>query len=109
MEKAIKMFFYDYIVYEPACEVSATCNYDQTSFKGFLCRFMAYTAMLAPFTRETIEPYLITTARAAATACSGGYDGVTCGNQWWWNNGTWDGTYWSLLDEFHIILFTNTC
>ncbi|EEB07469.1 mannan endo-1,6-alpha-mannosidase [Schizosaccharomyces japonicus yFS275] len=93
VDKAAEMFFYEYIVYEPACEVSATCNYDQTSFKGFLCRFMAYTAMLAPFTRETIEPYLKTTARAAATACSGGYDGVTCGNQWWWNNGTWDGLY----------------
>ncbi|WBW72486.1 plasma membrane mannan endo-1,6-alpha-mannosidase Dfg502 [Schizosaccharomyces osmophilus] len=83
----------DKIIYEPTCETSNTCNYDQTGFKGMLARYLSYTMQLAPYTAETIMPYLHASAKAAALACSGGYDGVTCGNRWTWNNGTWDKNY----------------
>ncbi|WBW74929.1 mannan endo-1,6-alpha-mannosidase Dcw1 [Schizosaccharomyces osmophilus] len=93
VNKSIDSFFRNDVLYEPDCELSRTCNYDQASFKGFLARFMVYTAHMAPFTLPKIETYLSKTAIAAAEACCGGNDGVTCGFQWWWMNNTWDGLY----------------
>lgn len=38
-----------------------------------------------------IRPYLETSAAAAAQSCSGGLDGVTCGENW--SVSGWDGVY----------------
>ncbi|EEB05304.1 mannan endo-1,6-alpha-mannosidase DCW1 [Schizosaccharomyces japonicus yFS275] len=93
VNKSITTFFKDGILYEPACEIANTCNADQTSFKGYLARFLGYAMKLAPYTRDTILPLIKKSAEAAALACSGGRDGYTCGGRWYWNNGTWDGNY----------------
>ncbi|KAF1833751.1 hypothetical protein BDW02DRAFT_526971 [Decorospora gaudefroyi] len=81
------------IMYEWACETGEFgrhCNLDQQSFKAYLSRFMAKTAMLAPFTKSKITGYLKASAVGAAKSCSGGADGTTCGSKWY--TGGWDGT-----------------
>ncbi|KAF2642509.1 mannan endo-1,6-alpha-mannosidase, partial [Massarina eburnea CBS 473.64] len=71
------------VMYE-VCEPSTKgCNVDQQSFKAYLSRWMAKTAILAPFTKDTITNYLTKSAAAAAKACSGGDDGKTCGSKWY--------------------------
>jgi mannan endo-1,6-alpha-mannosidase len=81
------------VMYEWACETGESgrhCNLDQQSFKAYLARFMAKTALLAPFTKDTITSYLKASAVGAAKSCSGGADGTTCGSKWY--TGGWDGT-----------------
>jgi mannan endo-1,6-alpha-mannosidase len=81
------------IMYEWACETGESgrhCNLDQQSFKAYLSRFIAKTAMLAPFTKDKIVPFLKASAVGAAKSCSGGTDGATCGSKWY--TGSWDGT-----------------
>lgn len=74
---------------EVACEPSGNCNVDQRSFKAYLGRWMAATTKFAPWTHDTIMPYLETSAQAAATSCSGGDSGTMCGMRW--TTGSWDG------------------
>jgi mannan endo-1,6-alpha-mannosidase len=84
------------IMYERACETGGYqvtgrhCNLDQQSFKAYLARFMAKTAILAPFTKDKVTTLLTTSAIGAAKACSGGDGGVMCGSKWF--TGSWDGT-----------------
>jgi mannan endo-1,6-alpha-mannosidase len=81
------------IMYEWACETGESgrhCNLDQQSFKAYLSRFLAKTAAVAPFTKDTITKYLKASAVGAAKSCSGGVDGATCGSKWY--TGSWDGT-----------------
>ena len=83
----------DNIMYEWACETGESgchCNLDQQSFKAYLSRFMAKTAAVAPFTKDTITKYLTASAVGAAKSCSGGDDKATCGSKWY--TGSWDGT-----------------
>lgn len=77
------------IMVEVACEPEVTCDYDQPSFKAYLSRWMAAATQLAPFTYDTIQPLLNTSAQGAAGQCSGGNDGQTCGRMWY--KSTWDG------------------
>ena len=79
------------IMYEPACETVNTCDNDQYSFKGYLSRFMWDTAIIAPFTKNAIETLLTPSTLAAAAACSGGADNVTCGEKWY--VGGYDGKF----------------
>lgn len=84
------------IMFEAACELNPSssqdgCNVDQRSFKAYLSRWMAATTLLAPWTADTIMPYLRSSALAATQSCSGGTDGVTCGQRWWGQG--WDGGY----------------
>ena len=80
---------------EEACERNPVgksyCDTDQLSFKAFLSRWMTVTTKLCPWTAPTIMPYIQASALAAAQSCSGGRDGVTCGNKWWVTG--WDGLY----------------
>ncbi|OCL15192.1 glycoside hydrolase family 76 protein, partial [Glonium stellatum] len=78
------------VMYEAACETVGTCDTDQQSFKAYLGRFLAKTAVLAPYTAASIKTLLTKSAAAAATSCSGGKDGVTCGTKWY--TGAWDST-----------------
>nr|OQO25421.1 hypothetical protein B0A51_06504 [Rachicladosporium sp. CCFEE 5018] len=83
------------IMYEVSCEINfapskGICNTDQHSFKAYLSRWYAATTKLAPWTAPTILPLLRSSATAAAAACSGGSDGVTCPSRWWME---WDGEY----------------
>lgn len=78
-------------MYEVACEPSGNCNIDQQSFKAYLSRWMAATTKVAPWTHDTIMPFISASAQAAAKSCSGGDDGSTCGTKW--TTGNWDGAY----------------
>ena len=89
--KSCDVFFVNNIIYEAACQPSDTCNNDQRSFKGYLARFMGLTAQLVESTQDQIMTYLNASAYAAAKSCSGGYDGHTCGLNWF--VGKWDGKY----------------
>ena len=66
---------------EVACERNGLCDHDQRSFKAYLSRWMGYTVLTAPWTRELIMPRLRASAVAAAKQCSAGKGG--CGLRWW--------------------------
>lgn len=86
----IRMFFPDGVAHEPACEDVGTCTSDMHSFKGFVARWMAQTAQLAPFTYDTVLAALRSSALAAIKTCTGGDTGRMCGFKW--HQDTWDGT-----------------
>ena len=77
---------------EVACENNGKCDVDQQSFKAYLSRWMGYTANIAPWTREMIDPLLKASAMAAVKQCSAGPDGATCGLRWV-DNGKNDGLF----------------
>lgn len=52
------------------------------AYKGFLHRWMAYTAKLAPSTAERIMPLLMSSTKAAVAQCTGGDNGRQCGFHW---------------------------
>jgi mannan endo-1,6-alpha-mannosidase len=76
---------------EVACENNGKCNTDQRSFKAYLSRWMGYTAIVAPWTRDLIDPLLKTSAQAAAKQCIGGANQTSCGLRWV-DNGKFDGS-----------------
>ena len=41
---------------EMACERNGLCDHDQRSFKAYLSRWMGYTMLSAPWTRDRIMP-----------------------------------------------------
>ena len=57
------------------------CNLDQQSFKAYLGRWMAKTALLAPSTKSKINEYLSKSAEAAAGTCTG--EDNACGSRWY--------------------------
>lgn len=78
------------IMSELQCEETLVCNQDQKSFKAYLSRWMAVTALLVPSTAAQITPKLDASAKAAAGQCDGQPTGQACGLQWY--TSTWDGT-----------------
>jgi mannan endo-1,6-alpha-mannosidase len=71
------------VLFEQACEPFNTCNNDQYSFKAYASRYLAKTAVLAPYTLPAIRTLLTTSAESAAQACSSGADNATCGQKWY--------------------------
>jgi mannan endo-1,6-alpha-mannosidase len=86
----IGIFFKDGVMTEVACENNGKCDDDQRSFKAYFARWLGYTAIVAPWTREQIDPLLKASAKAAAAQCNAGADQVTCGLRWI-DNGKNDG------------------
>ena len=80
-----------YIMFEAACEREGTCNTDQLSFKAYLSRWMAASAQIVPEITDAVSSLLQASAKGAAASCSGGTDGVTCGQRWY--TGGWDSSY----------------
>ena len=71
------------IMVEFLCEKNMLCNQDQKSFKAYLARWLAVTALLVPGTYDRIMPKLQASAIAAARQCSGPTSGNMCSAQWW--------------------------
>jgi mannan endo-1,6-alpha-mannosidase len=67
---------------EVTCEIEGTCNRDQRFFKAVLSRWMGYTAVVAPWTRDLINPRLQASAIAAAAQCTGGESQTGCNLYW---------------------------
>jgi mannan endo-1,6-alpha-mannosidase len=79
-------------MFEVACEGRGTCNTDQRSFKAYLSRWMGYSMIVAPWTRDLLLPRMKTSAQAAAKQCNAGADQNQCGLRWT-NNGANDGSF----------------
>jgi mannan endo-1,6-alpha-mannosidase len=88
-----EVFFKDDVMYEVACEINGKCNTDQRSFKAYLSRWMGYTMLVAPWTKELMWTKVQKSAAAAAKQCTGG-TGTQCGLRWYFPNapGTNDGS-----------------
>ncbi|KAI1819014.1 glycoside hydrolase family 76 protein [Xylaria intraflava] len=82
-------FFVKGVAYEPACE-TGVCTSDMLTYKGFLHRWMAYTAQLVPATSGRIMPLLMSSTKAAVAQCTGGDNGRQCGFHW--TTGKFDGS-----------------
>lgn len=81
----------DKILYEVACETNDNCDTDQLSFKSYFARFVAASTKWAPWLYDTVQPFLLATAQAAAKSCNpGGAAGATCGTKW--TTGSYDGS-----------------
>lgn len=80
------------IMTETTCADSGNCNNDQRSFRSLFSRCLSLTASLMPDIHDKIyNDWLVPSAKGAAAACSGGTDGITCGQNW--AIGSWDGLY----------------
>ncbi|GAW13075.1 hypothetical protein ANO14919_024530 [Xylariales sp. No.14919] len=83
-----RVFFPKGVAYEPACE-GGVCTADMLTYKGFLHRWMAYTAKLVPSVSDRIMNLTMTSAKAAVAQCTGGDNGRQCGFHW--SSGKFDG------------------
>ncbi|KAI1360657.1 putative glycosyl hydrolase [Xylaria arbuscula] len=83
-----RTFFPNGTAIEPGCE-TGVCTTDMLTYKGFLHRWMAYTAQLVPSTSDRIMPLLMSSAKSAASQCTGGDNGRQCGFHW--ASGKFDG------------------
>lgn len=87
LDGAFKLFFpTEYggnVMSEFQCESTMVCNNDQSSFKAYLSRWMAVTAIIVPSTYDLIMPKLRDSAMGAAQQCTGGTSGRACGRQWY--------------------------
>lgn len=79
--KACDFFFVNSIMIERSCS-PGHCNQDQRTFRCLLSRGLGLTSALIPEVRDTIRNWLEPSAEGAAALCSGGRDGVTCGEDW---------------------------
>jgi mannan endo-1,6-alpha-mannosidase len=75
------------VLVESACESKGTCDVDMRAFMGIFARTLARTALAAPIVSGSINKLLSTSAKAAASACSGGSDpscplGWTADSKW---------------------------
>lgn len=88
----MQVFFNDdKILQEVACEDNGTCDTDQLSFKAYFARFVAASVKWSPWLYDTVQPFLLATAQAAAKSCNpGGAAGATCGQKW--TTGSYDGS-----------------
>jgi mannan endo-1,6-alpha-mannosidase len=87
-----RIFFDEYdVMYESACMRVHTCKTDQRSFRAYLARFLALTAVLVPDTYDKIYNRMEITAKAVAQSCVGGTDLHTCGMNWSYPG--WDQYY----------------
>lgn len=86
-------------LWEPPCETTSRgCNQDQQSFKGYMIRFLAFTAKTAPWTADVVHKIIRQAGQDAAGVCSGpaaagkymGADGTACGFSWL-KEGAYDG------------------
>lgn len=73
------------------CEPENTCTPDEYSFKAFLARWMAQSAIQVPAIKDTVTKVLTVSAQAAAQSCSGGTNHKVCGTKWY--VGGYDGNY----------------
>ena len=98
------------ILFEAACELQSSCNVDQWSMKAYLARWMAASAVVAPYIKNRVSTRLRASAQGAASACTSGSWGNTCGSRWYVNgydNITGLGQQLSALEVVTSLLVLN--
>ncbi|KAK5072774.1 hypothetical protein LTR51_005415 [Lithohypha guttulata] len=73
------------IMFEAACELQSVCNVDQLSMKAYLSRWMSASSIVAPYIAGRVGTLLRASALGAASACTSGTYGNTCGSKWYIN------------------------
>lgn len=73
------------IMFEAACELTSTCDIDQQSMKAYLARWLATSSIVAPYIAGRVGVLLRASALGAASACTSGTYGNTCGSKWYIN------------------------
>lgn len=86
-----KTFTENDVFVEKSCAPFKRCNNDQRSFRALFARCLSMTVRLIPDFYPMVRSWFEKSAVAAAQSCSGGIDGVTCGENW--NHNGWDGVY----------------
>ncbi|KAK7748754.1 hypothetical protein SLS53_000778 [Cytospora paraplurivora] len=97
VNQTILIFFPNGTAVERSCEAPTTiqCTTDMKSFKGYLHRWMASAAQVAPFISEQVVAILKNSTAAAIQSCVDGIDNgngvsrATCGFRW--TTGRYDG------------------
>ncbi|EGY18904.1 hypothetical protein VD0002_g3499 [Verticillium dahliae] len=89
LDETEKTFFQNGVMFEQRCEPFKQCNIDQSSFKGYLARWMAGTAQVVPDLFDRIMGLLRPNAQSVASVCVGdpdqgfpGIGGTACGLAW---------------------------
>lgn len=82
LDHGMRMFFKNGVAYEPACEGAGTCTTDMLSFKGYIHRWYAQAAQVAPYIAPKVLPLLQSSARAAIATCNLVDYGRQCGFNW---------------------------
>lgn len=108
------------ILTEVTCETGdpSPCTIDSPAFKGFLARWMAMAAQMAPWIQPRVNSILTTSAQAAASVCTNpanpGHDqisGSVCSRRWYQNHAdgrTGLGEQMSALAVFQSLLVPGT-
>lgn len=78
----LDIFFKNDVLIEFACETINTCGPGQKPLKSILARALADAIQFAPYTKQTIDPKIQSSAAAAAKACTGDASSTICGFQW---------------------------
>lgn len=73
------------VMFEAECELDSTCNTDQQSMKAYLSRWLATSSVVAPYIAGRVGTVLRASALGAASACTGGPYGNSCGSKWYIN------------------------
>ncbi|KAK8857269.1 glycoside hydrolase family 76 protein [Apiospora arundinis] len=90
LDATLKTFWPEGVAFELSCEGQpAGCNKDMEAYKGFVHRWLGYTAQLAPHTAAKIKPMIKSSVQAAVKQCTGGPNGRFCGFHW--TTGVFDG------------------
>lgn len=97
IDQTILVFFPNGTAVERSCEAPTTmqCTTDMKSYKGYLHRWMASAAQVAPFVSAQVAAALRSSAASAVRSCADGVDNgngvsrATCGFRW--TTGRYDG------------------
>ncbi|KAL4988184.1 glycosyl hydrolase family 76-domain-containing protein [Aspergillus falconensis] len=95
-------FFAKDVMSEIWCEQTMTCDRNEDTFKGFLSSWLAFTAIIAPYTASDIVPRLHRSAIGAARQC---LDGQSCGRRW--HQDDWDGSATMESDMSALSVFSS--
>lgn len=99
------------ILFEAECELDYSCNVDQLSMKAYLARWLAGTSLMQPFTAGHVSAILRSSALGAASSCTGGFNGSTCGTRWYTNsfdNHTGLGEQLAAMEVLYALLVNDT-
>ena len=99
VNRTLDYFFLDGIAIEHSCELpdSIQCKTDMLSFKGYLFRWLAYTAQICPHLKAPIQKSIKTSMAAAIKSCNGN----VCSFRW--TSNTFDPEHSGAGEQMNMI------